>query len=87
MGGKGGVTTMRITQVYDSKDARDGALASGMDEGMECCYKQLDAVLAPARVGQGRLVVVAPPSAAAIQSQGAIHEREERNLWTPFRPG
>ena len=46
MGGKGGVTTMRITQVYHSKDARDGALASGMDEGMECCYKQLDAVLA-----------------------------------------
>jgi uncharacterized protein YndB with AHSA1/START domain len=46
MGGMGGVTSMRITQVYDSKDARDGALASGMDEGMECCYKQLDAVLA-----------------------------------------
>lgn len=43
---KGGVTTMRITQVYDSKDARDGALASGMDEGMEACYQQLDAVLA-----------------------------------------
>src|SRR4051812_45130225 len=34
-GGKGGVTTMRITQAYDSKEARDGALASGMDQGME----------------------------------------------------
>jgi uncharacterized protein YndB with AHSA1/START domain len=45
-GGKGGITTMRITQAYDSKDARDGALASGMDQGMEACYKQLDAVLA-----------------------------------------
>jgi uncharacterized protein YndB with AHSA1/START domain len=43
---KGNVTTMRITQVYVSKDARDGALASGMDQGMEACYKQLDAVLA-----------------------------------------
>lgn len=43
---KGGVTTMRITQTYESKDARDGALASGMDEGMEACYKQLDAVVA-----------------------------------------
>ena len=43
---KNDVTLMRITQAYDSKDARDGALASGMDEGMECCYKQLDAVLA-----------------------------------------
>jgi len=45
---EGGVTTMRITQVYDSKDARDGALASGMDQGMEAGYQQLDAVLAQA---------------------------------------
>jgi uncharacterized protein YndB with AHSA1/START domain len=43
---EGGVTTMRITQTYDSKDARDGALASGMDQGMEACYQQLDTVLA-----------------------------------------
>lgn len=42
---QGGVTSMRITQTYASKDARDGAIASGMDEGMEACYKQLDAVL------------------------------------------
>lgn len=42
---EGGVTTMRITQTYDSKEARDGALASGMDEGMEACYQQLDGVL------------------------------------------
>jgi uncharacterized protein YndB with AHSA1/START domain len=41
-----GVTTMRITQTYDTKDARDGAMASGMDQGMEACYVQLDAVLA-----------------------------------------
>ena len=44
--GKGGVTMMRITQANDSKDARDGAIASGMDQGMEAGYKQLDAVLA-----------------------------------------
>jgi uncharacterized protein YndB with AHSA1/START domain len=42
----GAVTTMRITQTYDSKEARDGAIASGMDQGMEAGYKQLDAVLA-----------------------------------------
>jgi uncharacterized protein YndB with AHSA1/START domain len=42
---KGGVTSMRITQTYAAKDARDGALASGMDAGMEACYEQLDAVL------------------------------------------
>jgi uncharacterized protein YndB with AHSA1/START domain len=43
---KSGVTTMRITQAYDSKEARDGALASGMDQGMEAGYKQLDAMFA-----------------------------------------
>ena len=43
---KGSVTTMRITQMFASKDARDGALASGMDQGLEAGFKQLDAVLA-----------------------------------------
>jgi uncharacterized protein YndB with AHSA1/START domain len=43
---KGGVTTMRITQSYDSKEARDGAISSGMDQGMEAGYAQLDTVLA-----------------------------------------
>ena len=37
---------MRITQTYESKEDRDGALASGMDQGMEACYQQLDAVVA-----------------------------------------
>jgi uncharacterized protein YndB with AHSA1/START domain len=45
---KGGVTTMRITQAYASKEARDGALSSGMDQGMEACYQQLDALVAQA---------------------------------------
>jgi uncharacterized protein YndB with AHSA1/START domain len=44
---EGGVTTMRITQVYGSKDDRDGAIASGMDQGMEACYQQLEALVAP----------------------------------------
>lgn len=44
---KGGTTLMRITQTYASKEARDGAIGSGMDQGMEACYKQLEAVLAP----------------------------------------
>jgi len=43
---QGGVTTMRITQVYGSKEERDGALASGMDQGMEACYQRLDALVA-----------------------------------------
>lgn len=42
---QGSMTQMRITQTYASKEARDGALASGMDEGMEACYQQLDALL------------------------------------------
>lgn len=43
---KYGVTTMRITQAYDSKEARDGAVASGMEQGMEAGYKQMDEMLA-----------------------------------------
>jgi len=43
---QGGLTQMRITQTYVSKEARDGALSSGMDQGMEACYKQLDTLLA-----------------------------------------
>jgi uncharacterized protein YndB with AHSA1/START domain len=43
---RGGVTTMTITQTYGLKEDRDGALASGMDEGMEACYQQMDALLA-----------------------------------------
>jgi uncharacterized protein YndB with AHSA1/START domain len=42
---EGSITTMRITQTYETKEARDGAMASGMDQGMEACYQKLDAVL------------------------------------------
>lgn len=48
---KDGITTMRITQTYDSKEARDGALSSGADQGMEAGYKQLDAILAEPALG------------------------------------
>jgi len=41
-----GLTTMRITQVYVSKEARDSAVASGMEEGMEAGFKRLEEVLA-----------------------------------------
>ena len=40
-----GVTRMRITQVYDSKDARDGAIASGMDQGVEACFARMEEML------------------------------------------
>jgi uncharacterized protein YndB with AHSA1/START domain len=43
---KGSVTAMSITQTYDSKEDRDGALASGMDQGMEACYQKLEGLLA-----------------------------------------
>jgi hypothetical protein len=42
---KGAATSMRITQTYESKEERDGALASGMNEGMEACYQKLEALL------------------------------------------
>jgi uncharacterized protein YndB with AHSA1/START domain len=44
---KGSVTAMSITQTYASKEDRDGALASGANEGQEACYQKLEALLAP----------------------------------------
>lgn len=41
-----GRTHMTMTLAYDSKEARDGAIASGMDGGMEVGYQRLDAILA-----------------------------------------
>lgn len=43
---QGGGTRMTMTLAFDSREARDGALQSGMDQGMEAGYRQLDAMLA-----------------------------------------
>ncbi len=40
-----GRTTMSLTVVYQSKEARDQAVASGMERGMEASYVQLDELL------------------------------------------
>jgi uncharacterized protein YndB with AHSA1/START domain len=38
----GGVTTLTVTMRFPSKEARDGAVASGMTDGMEIGYARLD---------------------------------------------
>ena len=40
-----GTTTTRTTVLYSSREARDGALATPMADGMEVSFKRLDAVL------------------------------------------
>ncbi len=42
----GGVTTVTTRMDFGSKEARDGAVASGMTDGMEMGYQRLDAILA-----------------------------------------
>lgn len=42
---KNGKTHMRNVILYASKEARDGALSTGMTEGMQAGYQRLDAVL------------------------------------------
>lgn len=42
---KRGRTALTIALVYPSKEARDGALASGMEHGMSAGYDRLDAML------------------------------------------
>lgn len=43
---QGGRTTTTLTVLYSSKQAREGALATGMTDGMEMGYRNLDALLA-----------------------------------------
>ena len=41
-----GITLMQMTLAFDSREARDAALKSGMEHGMEAGYVQLDSILA-----------------------------------------
>lgn len=41
-----GTTQLTMTLVFDSKQARDGAIASGMARGIEAGYMKIDAMLA-----------------------------------------
>lgn len=43
---RAGVTTVKVTLHYGSKQARDGAVASGMTSGMEIGYARLDEIFA-----------------------------------------
>src|SRR5262245_15243404 len=43
---RGGKTTLTLIVLYPSKEARDGAVASGMDQGMAAGYDRLDQLLA-----------------------------------------
>lgn len=42
---RNGRTRMHLTVQYPSREARDGALASGMEHGMSASYANLDEVL------------------------------------------
>lgn len=41
-----GLTTITITSVYPTREARDAALASGMNNGMDMSFAHLDTLLA-----------------------------------------
>lgn len=41
---KNGVTTLVVTMRFPSKEARDGAVSTGMTDGMEMGYARLDAM-------------------------------------------
>ncbi|QJW99995.1 SRPBCC family protein [Frigoriglobus tundricola] len=48
LGERGEQTLLTLTVLYPSKEARDGALASGMEHGMAAGYDRLDEILAGA---------------------------------------
>jgi hypothetical protein len=41
-----GITTMTVTSLYRTKEARDGALQTGMEQGAEEGFQRLDELLA-----------------------------------------
>ena len=43
---QGAATAMKLTVLYSSKEAREGALFTGMTDGMEAGYQRLDSMLA-----------------------------------------
>jgi uncharacterized protein YndB with AHSA1/START domain len=45
---RGGVTTLVVTMLFPSKAARDGAVSTGMTDGMEIGYQRLDEQFAKA---------------------------------------
>ena len=49
--GEGDATTLTLTMLFDSREARDGALATGMTDGMESSYQKLDELLASDAAG------------------------------------
>ena len=50
----GSRTTLTITELYSSKEARDGALRTGMTEGMEAGYDRLAELLTSMMAGEGK---------------------------------
>ena len=48
---RGGITRMTTRIEYESKEVRDGALATGMTEGMEKSYQLLDRLLEESAAG------------------------------------
>jgi uncharacterized protein YndB with AHSA1/START domain len=51
---QGGKTTLTLTVLYPSKEARDGALASGMERGVAAGYDRLVGLLESIPEGGGR---------------------------------
>jgi uncharacterized protein YndB with AHSA1/START domain len=47
--GAGDGTVLTVTMRFASKDARDGAVASGMTDGMEMSYAKLDGLMVDAK--------------------------------------
>ena len=46
-------TTLTLTVLFDSQEARDATLKSGMEKGVAVSYDRLADLLAEARVGNG----------------------------------
>lgn len=87
---RGGKTMVTVTVLYSSKAARDGALKTGMTDGMEAGHRRLDEILAsalaearpPAAPGECGIVTVERQLTAVARAQVRLSEipAAERSL-------
>jgi uncharacterized protein YndB with AHSA1/START domain/effector-binding domain-containing protein len=86
----GNDTDVRITVLYESKEARDTATRSGMERGMAAGYDRLEEVLSSLPASGARLRLIETPVVreTAPQLAAAVHVTVPRNeIQTVMGPG
>jgi len=78
---QGAITALKLTLLYPSKEARDAAVASGVDRGLAVGYERLDDLLAPKPPREVDLVVTRVFDAPVEEVWRAWSDPEQVMQW------